>query len=508
MMNRMRSCSSADSRRALCAALAALVLISTAASARALTDVTAGNLVVARIGDGSSALTSAATRVFLDEYALNGTLVQTFALPTVAAGANRAVTSSGSATSEGALTFSADGQYLIYGGYDAAVGTTSVASTTSVAVNRVIARISRGGVIDSTTALTDAFSVNNIRGAVSVDGTSFWASGPGGSPRFAILGDTASTLLVAGLNSRNIDIYGGQLYISTAAGARFGVCTVGTGLPTGTGETVTLLAGFPTATGPSSYDFVFANPSTLYVADDRTIANGGGVQKWTESAGTWSLAYTLAPAGTQGCRGLTGVVNAGVATLYATTTATNANLIVTVTDTGASSTFSTVAQAPAATVFRGLRLVPGSAAPQVTVYCTAGTTTNNCVPAISGVGAPSISAGSGFSINVSSVEGQKIGLMFYGVTGANALSWGSGSTSFLCIKSPTQRLSSQNSGGTAGACGGAYSQDFNAFLAANPTALGQPFSSGDTVWAQAWFRDPPAPKTTNLSDGLEFVLQP
>jgi hypothetical protein len=26
--------------------------------------------------------------------------------------------------------------------------------------------------------------------------------------------------------------------------------------------------------------------------------------------------------------------------------------------------------------------------------------------------------------------------------------------------------------------------------------------------AQAWFRDPPAPKTTNLSDGREFTVVP
>ena len=33
-------------------------------------------------------------------------------------------------------------------------------------------------------------------------------------------------------------------------------------------------------------------------------------------------------------------------------------------------------------------------------------------------------------------------------------------------------------------------------------------AAGDTVWAQAWFRDPPSPKTTHLSDGLEFVVCP
>ena len=46
------------------------------------------------------------------------------------------------------------------------------------------------------------------------------------------------------------------------------------------------------------------------------------------------------------------------------------------------------------------------------------------------------------------------------------------------------------------------------FVAANPGCLGSPFSSGDVVHAQGWYRDPAAPKTTNLTDALEFVLQP
>ncbi len=44
-----------------------------------------GSVVVYRIGDGASALTSAGTPVFLDEYAVNGTLLQSIALPTTGA---------------------------------------------------------------------------------------------------------------------------------------------------------------------------------------------------------------------------------------------------------------------------------------------------------------------------------------------------------------------------------------------------------------------------------------
>ena len=140
-------------------------------------------------------------------------------------------------------------------------------------------------------------------------------------------------------------------------------------------------------------------------------------------------------------------------------------------------------------------------------YCTAGTTTNGCVPAISGAGTPSVSAASGFTITVNNVEGQKQGILFYGLA-ATSSPWATGSTSYKCVSSPTQRMGVQNSGGTTDLCDGVLTLDWNAYRAANPGALGNPFSAGQHVFAQGWFRDPPAPKTTNLSNALEYVLQP
>jgi hypothetical protein len=52
------------------------------------------------------------------------------------------------------------------------------------------------------------------------------------------------------------------------------------------------------------------------------------------------------------------------------------------------------------------------------------------------------------------------------------------------------------------------SLDWNAFVANHPGALGAPFSAGQLVEAQGWFRDPPSPKATMLSDALEFALCP
>jgi hypothetical protein len=150
-----------------------------------------------------------------------------------------------------------------------------------------------------------------------------------------------------------------------------------------------------------------------------------------------------------------------------------------------------------------------SSASSPQAYCTAGTTTNGCVASIAGTGTPSASSGAGFTISASDVEGAKQGLFFYGLdnSGFTPSPWGA-SSSFLCVKAPTQRTAAQSTGGTDGLCDGALFLDWNAFVAAHPTALGNPFAAGQHVFAQAWFRDPPSPKTTNLSDALEFVVGP
>jgi hypothetical protein len=141
----------------------------------------------------------------------------------------------------------------------------------------------------------------------------------------------------------------------------------------------------------------------------------------------------------------------------------------------------------------------------VVSYCTAGTTTNGCVATISASGIASVTAGSGFDVTVSSVEGSTFGLIYFGTTGRVAKPWAAGSTSFRCVKAPGNRTGNQMTGGTSGACDGTLSLDFNAWMAANPARAPLP---GQTVNMQGFFRDPPAPRTTNLSDAIEFVVIP
>jgi len=139
-------------------------------------------------------------------------------------------------------------------------------------------------------------------------------------------------------------------------------------------------------------------------------------------------------------------------------------------------------------------------------YCTAGTTTNGCNATISATANPSVTAATACTVNVNNVEGQKSGLIFYSITGRQAAAWNT--SSFLCVKAPTQRTTTQNTGGTVGACDGTLTLNWNAFQAANPTALGNPWSAGSLAQVQAWFRDPPAGKSTNLSNGIEMTYVP
>src|SRR5262249_33444533 len=150
-----------------------------------------------------------------------------------------------------------------------------------------------------------------------------------------------------------------------AAGSLQGLSTVGSGLRTTAGQTAVILPGMPTSSGPSPYAYFFVDLNgavsgvdTVYVADDRAIASGGGVQRWNYNGTTWSLVYTLTAGLTAGTRGLTGVVDlSGNPVLFATT-ADSTSKLVTVTDMGSSSAFSTLATAGVNTAFRGVVFAP------------------------------------------------------------------------------------------------------------------------------------------------------
>ena len=163
---------------------------------------------------------------------------------------------------------------------------------------------------------------------------------------------------------------------------------------------------------------------------------------------------------------------------------------------------------PTSEVFSSGCWAPSLFAPAAPIsYCTSGTTTNGCLASITATANPSVSLANSCTVTVSNVEGLKNGIVFYGLASNNA-PWAIGSNSTLCVKTPTQRTGAQLSGGTVNACDGTFTLDWNAFQTANPGALGQPWVTGEKAYVQAWFRDPPAIKTTNLSNGVQLTYVP
>ena len=141
-------------------------------------------------------------------------------------------------------------------------------------------------------------------------------------------------------------------------------------------------------------------------------------------------------------------------------------------------------------------------------YCEAGLSTNFCSPAMSASGVPSASATSGFTLTCSGLDAQKTALIFYGASGRLAQPWGPVGGSLMCVAHPVQRMTTSNSGGTLGWCDGSVSIDWLAFLATHANAIGNPLAAGAIFDAQCWYRDPPSPKSTNLSNAIEFDLCP
>lgn len=335
-------------------------------------DFAPGNIVVLRVGDGSAALVNTGSPVFLDEYTVSGTLVQSIPMPTVANGSNRAFFLSGTASSEGLLTRSSDGRYLMLFGY-ASTAASSLSGTASATVNRVVARIGSDESIDTSTALTDAVDGNNPRSIASANGTDLWVTGGSGGIRYTTLGSTTSTQLSTTVtNLRQVSIANGQLYISTASGSAVRIGTVGTGLPTTAGQTITNLPGFASS-GGGPFAFFFADLSagvagvdTLYVADDTALA----LTKYSLVGGNWTSNGTVG-GDADDYRGVTGVVNGTTVTLFATrrggTGATGGGEFVTLTDSsGYNGAFSgsptLLATAASNTAFRGVALAPESGA--------------------------------------------------------------------------------------------------------------------------------------------------
>jgi hypothetical protein len=335
-------------------------------------------IAVVRIGDGTvvPAMTQSQP-VFLDQYQLTGTVSGSVRLPMVASGANQPFTLSPGYMGDGALSTSVNGRYLILAGYATPPGN---ADPVVGGYPRIVARVDASGNADtSSTLASSAFFQVPVRSAVSVDGSAFWAGGldmASGGTWYVSLGATGGTQINAS-PVRVLSIVGAQLYGSGETSNPLAIFAIGAGLPTSGPATETEFPGLPISDGllsPYAFALLDQNPAvpgpdTLYIASSRgTTGVANGLQKWVLTPGadggtpSWTQSTTFNLATQVGFRGVVALPSAGSVTLVASTFEANdpatPNHLVVFHDNGSTSIGTTIATAPANSIFRGVSLWP------------------------------------------------------------------------------------------------------------------------------------------------------
>lgn len=327
-----------------------------------------GNIVVVRIGTGTTMTAGSAQPVFIDEYNPCGELIRSIPLPVTSTGSNKRLTLPPASVdfSEGFISLSEDGQYLALGGYDAATGTAAVTSSASTTINRVVGIIDAAANVNTSTAFSNRFSTVSIRSAVT-DGSNVWAAGGNGGIVYASTGSTGtSNVLLTGTTGRCLNIFDGQLYASsTATGLR--LARVGTGLPVIASQTMTNLPGYPSS-GGSPFQFFMARLNGSDTVNVLYIADNNQLKKYSLVSGSWIANGIIGLTGDK-YRGLTGTISGSDVILYALRRNDSGGEIIQYTDnTGHNASFANLAptilvQADSNKVFRDLSMAPQEASP-------------------------------------------------------------------------------------------------------------------------------------------------
>lgn len=327
-----------------------LSLLATCAAANA--QWAPGNLVVAIVGDGTTALSGQiAFPLTLRQYSPAGVQVGAdVALPTAASGIMRALTTQSDETSEAGLQLSADGRYVLTQGYNAAPFT----AAPGLVSDRTFARIPSFLAADTVSGGPYAqFGGDSVRTLYSMDGNNFWvSSGSAGIDYVAYGGKSAAVQIVDDWSSaRYLTAFNGDLYY-TSSDDNLGLS-----------NTVYRIPGMPTtgpvnpivdiAQNPSPRAMVFVGPDLLYLA---TSTGSAGLIKYQLISGVWTELYRSGPA----TGGINGLAKVG-SNLYATRS--NGSELLEIVDTGTGFTASTIAVAPANTIFRGLVPTPSATVP-------------------------------------------------------------------------------------------------------------------------------------------------
>lgn len=274
---------------------------------------------------------------------------------------------SGTATSNGNLTFDPISKNLWMQGYATVSASGSIANSTTVST-RFKSFDTTTGVFGANNDLarTGMYSAGNFRSVHVVNGVRVTAgSGTNNGTRIESTNPTTGfgVQVSSSTSTRVAGIFGSNVYYTTQTGFLRQPLTA-TGA---TGEQNMFSTG--TTTPLDIQDFVFSPDfSAVYFASVGTAQQG--ILKYTlnTGTGTYDFAYNIAISGTTNLLGSTigtrYIAMGADGTLYATTArssdsgATGNNQIVKVTDTGASSSFSVIATSAGNQLYKGVEVVP------------------------------------------------------------------------------------------------------------------------------------------------------
>ena len=214
-------------------------LLSSLAVSRA--QFTAGDLVVVRVGDGTTTLANSTGPISLLELNTSGTMIGSpISVPSGTGG----LQISGTATSEGQLVLNANHTALTLAGYvPPFTGSGSLSGRTAAQAPRGYVTIDYNRNVSATTTLpgSSTYSTDNIRSAFA-SGTSLWFSGSkNGSPSGVVYYNGTSASSVSNVNSRVLNDFNNNLYYSTGSGVT-GIYKY-SGLPTTSTASTAVIAG-------------------------------------------------------------------------------------------------------------------------------------------------------------------------------------------------------------------------------------------------------------------------
>ena len=227
------------------------------------------NVVVLRVGDGAQTLTTHGNSMFVDQWAPDGTYLTTMNLPdsgsdsVVAIGPTLTVTPS-SVTGNG-LSRSANGRYLVFGGYNTNLTfTKELQSTAATVVPRGIGLLGRPGPIYAGGLEHQHLERELLAWRVRYDGTNnYWGFSRTSSTYYFGFDAAGRGVQADWTNLRSMSIFNNRIYGVSAVAGKTGVMRL-SGLPK-TAETVEFVIN--TGSNFSSDCEVSPNGNLIYVAD-------------------------------------------------------------------------------------------------------------------------------------------------------------------------------------------------------------------------------------------------